>query len=244
MKKKIAIYGDIHGNLEAFKAVLSKLKGEKIDYTLITGDIVGYYPHPTECIDLIRNLKTYTAISGNHDRTVTLKKADWNKRIHWFNDVAQEALTHCRTKLHLPKNKEYLEWLSVLPVKKTLELEGWKIYLCHGSPNDLDEYVYKSEAKERSKKWFEKFGDIILLGHTHLPFSIRTKQGNLVINPGSVGQPRDGDNRAAYSILTLNPSGKPQIKNYRVKYNIEKTNSYVKAERLPLSLGTRLYKGL
>lgn len=182
---KIGLIADIHANRPALKAVLRELQG--VDRIWCAGDITGYYPDPDGVISALQEHQV-EAIKGNHD---------------WYLEnppPAPNALLRQSINLTLsrikPENRRLLQDLSL---EKTWELDGLRINMYHGSPWDnLEEYIYPDYNH------FDRFAaldaDIIILGHTHYPM-LREIQGRIVINPGSCGQPRDGDTRAAFAIL-------------------------------------------
>ena len=185
---KLAIISDIHANLEAFDAVLKEIKNRKIRKIFCLGDIVDYGANSNECVDLIRKNKIPT-IMGNHDLTAVTFE-----RIEWFNELAQISVK-ITNKLLTEKNKKFL-----LNLPKIIKHEN--MFLAHGSPRDyLYEYVYP-DTPGFIFKYFLKITkkQIIAFGHTHIPFIKKVGKG-LIINAGSVGQPRDGNNKACFCIL-------------------------------------------
>ncbi len=226
---KIGVISDIHANLEALNVVLEKLKD--IDIILCVGDIVGYGPNPNECIDLVKKRCKYV-ILGNHDHCVLhLKTASW------FNPVAEKAIKWTEKVL----DKDRKKYLESLESQLKIEIDGLKINMYHGSPDDpLYQYVYlNSLTKDKFEKWLISC-DILILGHNHIPYTYKSDQG-LAINPGAVGQPRDGNPYASYSIIDTK---KRDAKNYRVKYKIDKIANEIKEKNLPNFLAMRLYQGI
>jgi diadenosine tetraphosphatase ApaH/serine/threonine PP2A family protein phosphatase len=239
------ILSDIHSNLEAFETVLDD--AGPTDQVWCLGDVVGYGPDPNACVELLRSLP-HLCIAGNHD-WATLGKLD----LRDFNPDAREANLWNRQQL-TPDNLAYLEDLP-----QTL-IQG-KFTLFHGSPrHPIWEYIiYASTAQIN----FAHFGTpFCFVGHTHTPVIFRLSLDEdaatcepllpslngslllgperLIINPGSVGQPRDGDPRASYAILddeTLT------IEYHRVAYPIEKTQAKMMEHNLPLRLVLRLGYG-
>jgi len=228
MMTKIAIISDIHSNFEAFKNVLKKIKKLGIKKIYCCGDIVGYGAEPNECVELIRKDKIIS-IMGNHDiGCVNLQDKElfnqWGRAaIEWSNKILNE------------ENKGFL-----FNLPKTLEAEG--VYFVHGSPRDyLWEYVYPDDSAWSFREFFNKIGkDVLVMGHTHVPF-IRDFKGKLAINPGSVGQPRDGNAKASFCILDT-VKKKAEIK--RIKYDVKKTADKIKKAGLPEFLAERLFKGI
>ena len=239
------VVSDIHSNLEAFQAVLDD--AGPVDEVWCLGDVVGYGPDPNGCVDLLRSL-LHRCIAGNHD-WATLGKLD----LRDFNPDAREANLWNRQQL-TPDNLAYLDALP-----ETLE-EG-QFYLVHGSPRyPIWEYIiYPSTAEVN----FEHMPTLYcFVGHTHSPvvFRLRDEEGTrecetivptpgiplelgsepLIINPGSVGQPRDGDPRASYLILDTQER---TIEHRRVAYPVEVTQAKMMEHDIPLRLVLRLGYG-
>lgn len=201
---KIAIISDIHGNYAAFEAVWKRIK----DFPLIlnAGDLTGYYPDINLVINQLKEKKVKN-ILGNHDRYLVEK--------HLPTDINPAITAPFEDNLN-KITSENLAFLKKLPPNKTFKLDGLKIGLYHGSPFDPDEYIFPDEPLMRFKNL--NF-DLLILGHTHWPM-IKKVGKMMVVNPGSVGQPRDYDPRASYAILDTK-SKKIEIK--RLKYNTEET---------------------
>ena len=220
----LAIISDIHGNLPALKVVLERI--EDADIILCAGDLVGYNPWPNEVIWEIRKRKI-PCIRGNHDRAVIY---DSYSR---FNSYAATAASWTRNKL----TKENMEYLYSLKDHLILDIEGKRIAVHHGAPFDEDLYIYPDEATEELLEYDN--ADLLILGHTHVPF-VNVFERGVIINPGSVGQPRDGDPRASYALVDLK-NKKYEIK--RVEYPIDEVYNKIIEEGLPAFLGERLYIG-
>ncbi|MGD0802626.1 MAG: metallophosphoesterase family protein [Candidatus Bathyarchaeia archaeon] len=225
---KILVVSDIHSNLVALEAVLED--AGHWDAAISAGDIVGYGPNPEECIDRLY-FKGFRCVLGNHDNAVATIETDW------FNDDAQDAIKINRSKLTLAS----LRWLGRLPIELKLELDGYKISVYHGSPTEpLTSYIYPDSAKTQAENLLSLTGsDILILGHTHVPYMIEN-DSHLMLNPGSVGQPRDGDPRASYILLETEPL---RVEHRRVEYNIDVTAEAIDALGLPHKFATRLYWG-
>lgn len=246
---RFLILSDVHANLTALEAALVEAKG-KWDKTICLGDVVGYGPDPNEVIDRIRALDAVT-IRGNHDKVGSgLTSADD------FNPVARAAAMWTREHLR-PENRSYLENLPLGPVS----VNGFSIV--HGALHDEDEYVVgPAQALE---SLLEAPSPVTFFGHTHLQggFSLgpdnkltslrlrpedgdrfttlELKQGtNYLLNPGSVGQPRDGDSRAAFAIAD---SDAGQVQFWRVPYKVESVQQRMEKAGLPEPLILRLSFG-
>jgi putative phosphoesterase len=200
---KILILADVHANWQALSAIQ-----EPFDVCLFLGDAVEYGADPIPCIDWIRKHAKY-AIRGNHDHSVVQRVPPPSGS--GFRRLAA-ATRQQHWKVLTPSHFKYL---SRLPVTQFVELDGRSFYLVHATPRDpMDEYLANDpEAWKQRLKGID--ADFVCVGHTHLPLHLDLGRWQL-LNPGSVGQPRDGDQRAAYAVID---NGKIEFR--RVEYDIE-----------------------
>lgn len=239
---RILVISDIHGNLTALDAVLAD--AGDVDSVWCLGDLVGYGPDPDECVTRIRNLPNLVCLLGNHDAAV-LGKLDQEA----FNREAIISVVWTREKLS-QTNQDFLQSLNT-----RLEING--VTLSHGSPrNPIWEYLLDLNTVLTNFSFFRT--KICLVGHTHIPI-LYTHNGNgtvdwsvpqpgfpltitgrAILNPGSVGQPRDRDPRAAYAIFTLEEN---KWEARRVLYDVATVQQRIKAAGLPLRHATRLIDG-
>jgi predicted phosphodiesterase len=242
------IISDIHSNLTALETVLASAKG-KWEQAVCLGDLVGYGPDPNEVIDCVRSLGAIT-IRGNHDKAVA-----GVDDIEDFNPIARAAALWSRQQLR-PENREFLEQLPTGP--KTVD--GFSI--AHGSVYDEDEYVYAPELALDALK--ESPTPLTFFGHTHLQggFALRGEDvqvlhtappagresttmtldpgASYLLNPGSVGQPRDGNARAGFAIADLD---RRTVEFWRIPYDIERVQNRMAQAGLPEPLILRLSFG-
>ncbi|MFN6992011.1 MAG: metallophosphoesterase family protein [Fervidobacterium sp.] len=204
------------------------------------GDLVGYGPNPNEVIEIIRN-KGITTVTGNYDDAVGYEKSSCGcsyspGRETQVGDESLDWTIHVTTK----ENKEFLR---NLPNKLSIEIEGIKILLVHGSPlNYLLEYVKPSTSSERLKIITQQLSeDIVINGHTHLMMA-RHINGKTVLNPGSVGRTKDCKPGATYLILNLD-NGTFWYEFVHVNYNIKAVVEKIVEAGLPIELGTVLALG-
>ena len=225
---RLLIISDVHANLPALDAILSK---ERFDKILCAGDVVDYGPHPNEVIEALRSLNTI-CVMGDHEYAVLTGRMDF------FNPYAAWCVEWTR-KVLKDSNKE---WLRTLRTSERLLIDGKTLAVYHGSPFDpLWEYVFPGVPKDYLKTIIrETRADVVILGHTHIPMIFEWR-GKFIINPGSVGQPRDGDPRASYVLLDTK---KMEIKIRRVEYDIDRTVEDMRREKFPEFLWRRLYEGL
>jgi putative phosphoesterase len=217
---RVGLVSDIHSNRVAFEAVLDDMP--TVDALVCAGDVVGYNPWPAECVEAVRE-RSIPTVMGNHDRAVAEGTA------FRFNAMARAGVEHGRAEL----DDDQLEWLSALPDERTV-LDG-QVKLVHGHPDDPDRYTYPDEFSAAMLEGEE----LLVLGHTHVQGHERFEEG-IVCNPGSVGQPRDGDPRAAYAIADLEEG---EIEERRVEYDIDAVAEAVDRAGLPERIGQRLYAG-
>jgi len=202
------------------------------DALLCLGDLVGYGAQPNEVVSEIMSLKPDAVIMGNHDYAVSTGDTSG------FVQHAVEAVRWTRREI----SDVNLRYISALRSKELFTAGDVKIALVHGSPRDpLNEYVYPGIADFILKGLVgESGGSVLLLGHTHIPFNQRF-DSELIGNPGSVGQPRDGDPRASYGILEI--SGDIKLQVHRVDYDIDAAATKIAVRGLPRLLADRLYVG-
>jgi predicted phosphodiesterase len=245
-----AIVSDIHANLEALRAALEEIDRLGVDVVLCLGDLVGYNADPDDCLREVLARAGLT-VRGNHDRAVAgLMDLDW------FNDTARRAVLWTRTRIEAAT----LERLRHLPQGPVSTGEG--ILLCHGAPFDEDAYVLDPGSVEESYRCLDTrypSTRFCLLGHTHLPMvmvrrkgrskAIASTEGETVeispgsvclINPGSVGQPRDGNSSASFGILDTK---RLVYRNLRVAYDVREAQRKVTRAGLPAELAQRLAGG-
>lgn len=190
---RVGLISDIHGNSRALNAVLPRLLGE-VDQILFLGDLCGYYPFVEKCVALWDEGRI-VGVRGNHDQILldclengTQPSTDYQAR---YGSALLRTLQNLSSKS--------LSLLQSLPVARTLTLRGVVLALYHGAPWDpMEGRVYPDD--DNWDRFSDVPGDVILLGHTHYPL-IRRHRDKLIINPGSVGQPRDRPGRASFAIL-------------------------------------------
>ncbi len=191
---RVALLGDIHGNSFALAAVLGAARAAGVEKLLITGDFVGYYFWPRAVLDMLRDWDV-EAVRGNHEdmliyalaAPVSLEKigAAYGSGL----STAIETLTPTQ-----------IDWLCQLPHPRSFEFDGRSLLLCHGSPWDVDQYVYPDAKSDLLQRCAESAYDWVVMGHTHYPMVERVGEV-LLVNPGSVGQPRNRIPAAHWALL-------------------------------------------
>lgn len=229
---RIAVISDIHSNLVAFETVIANLPEH--DQLFCLGDMVGYGPQPNEVLERLRALHPTVVLLGNHDYAVATGDSTG------FSPHAAVAVQWTRRHMK-QENSSYL--LDLRP-SAILEVEGVPLGLFHGSPRDpLTEYIFPGIPEPVAKMMIQKAGvKVVLLGHTHMPM-LYPFEGKMLGNPGSVGQPRDGDPRASFAMLTIS-EGKMSFDIKRVEYEIDSVADNIKSAGLPEFLAERLYVGM
>jgi predicted phosphodiesterase len=225
---RFAVLSDVHSNLEALEAVLGEVRGMEV-YCL--GDMVGYGASPDGVVKILAE-RGAKCVLGNHDYAVLTGD------VSMFNPKAAIAARWTGRKL-APESAEFLKGL---PRELVTTIGRTRAYFTHGSPDDtLWEYVDPRSHGDLFGHYLgKKDARMIGLGHTHVPYVWRGREG-VVFNPGSVGQPRDGDRRASYAEVEVGKEVKVDVK--RVEYDFEKAASKIRAAGLPEVFAERLYSG-
>ena len=193
---KLAVISDIHGNHFGLRAVLKRIKSFKINKVLILGDFVGYYYWPEKVINMLSKFDC-SAVAGNHE--FLLKKSMEDKNfLHQVNVKYGNGIEQAIKKL----SKKEIEWLTNLPENKIIHIEKETFFLCHGSPWNNNEYVYPNKFCKFKHRYSDYPYRWILQGHTHYPM-IKKNEDSIIINPGSVGQPRDGSGKAQWAMIDI-----------------------------------------
>lgn len=242
---RYAVLSDIHGNLPALEAVLDRLRRDAVQRIICLGDIVGYGASPNECCDRLRDYDLI-AVQGNHDRAAVEPGEE-----RWFTPAARECILWTREQL-TRRNQVFLRSLPTQAMTP-------EAHLCHGSLFDPD--YYTTNPFEAAASLERMTLDICFLGHTHyaewfaqagesrLPVQhtavmgavIRLEAGRrYLVNPGSVGQPRDGNSKASYAVWDTEAR---TVEIHRVPYNIAAAQDLMEAADLPWSMSARLSYG-
>lgn len=239
---KYAIISDIHANLEALEIALAEIEKHNVDAIICLGDVVGYNANPNECCDRLRELEIPT-ILGNHDAVACGLEEPWG-----FNSVALNAAMWTREHL----TEENIEWLRSLP-----DVQKFDGFLAvHGSPTNRNSYLFTWEDIVPHVNYVkEQNCSLCFFGHTHSPgifsadgvytvgddFKFALGNGKVFfVNPGSVGQPRDGDPRASFGIIDTDTN---EYQLVRISYPIKQAADRINDEGLPAVLAERLFLG-
>ncbi len=241
------VISDLHSNAEALRAVINRMRRKKFHRVICLGDFAGYGAQPNQVLDTMRNWKARKLyIRGNHDRVVA-----GHEDAEQFNHAAKTAALWTRDHLSAP-NRRFLEKLPLGPITDK------DVLLCHGAPHNEDEYVFHDA---HALQIFESTeARVILFGHTHLPVifvmdrwhrvyggvvtgetTFRLDPGlRYLINPGSVGQPRDRNPAASFALFDAD---KMSVQFFRAAYDVAKTQASILKAGLPAILAQRLEYG-
>lgn len=224
---RILVLADIHANWSALSAIR-----EPHDACLVLGDLVEYGAEPIECIEWVRQHAT-AVIRGNHDHSVA-------QRVPPPSGSGLRGLAGATRQQHWRVlSASHLKFLSRLPVSLSLELDHRRFHLVHATPRDpMDEYL-AIDPETWKNRLVGIEADFVCVGHTHLQFQLDLGRSQL-LNPGSVGQPRDGDPRAGFAIVDTTAR---ELTIYRVEYPIAKAQARILEEGLPDVLAQRLALG-
>ncbi|NTW67234.1 MAG: YfcE family phosphodiesterase [Nitrospirae bacterium] len=237
---KIAVFGDIHGNIDALSAAYQEAAGRKVEAMYHLGDLGGYAPFVNEVVEFLA-AHGIEGVQGNYDEAVA------NNREHCgckYEDPVQaemSELSFAWTKGHASQHSR--EFMQGLPPERTFLAEGKRVTLFHAAPHKNNIYWYE----DRPEKFFREMAgkadaDILVYGHTHKPYK-KELGGKTFVNAGSVGKPKDGDSRACLTVLEITPDT-VSVDFIRVPYDVEKTAAAIASSGLPPYFAETLRKGM
>jgi diadenosine tetraphosphatase ApaH/serine/threonine PP2A family protein phosphatase len=246
---RYGIFSDTHANIEALDAVFEAYESERVDRFACLGDTVGYGASPNECCDKIRKKAAFT-ILGNHDAAVA-GRMDYS----YYYDAARNALDIHANQL----TEANMRWLKELPYEVREPSDHGDIAFCHGSPVNLEEfeYIFSTEQAARCLEIWDRLGTITFIGHSHLckafaltqsdvyevvasKFEIRPEH-KYIVSVGSVGQPRDYDPRASYTVFD---TAEKTFEFRRVGYDIDAAAQKILSSQLERNFANRLFLGV
>lgn len=236
---KITVLSDIHGNLEALKAILQHADTQgAAEWILNLGDSTGYGPEPDAVIQMLYKIKAINLL-GDYDKKVLRKKhrkTGWSKVKNLDKRLMFDWTYHALSK----RSRKLLKFY---PEQKTIEVGSLKIFMTHTSPGAKGGYLEPETSQASLKKIAENIkADVILCGHSHRSF-VRWVDDVLFINPGSVGRPDDGDPRGSYGILEIH-DGKPGAELFRIQYDLKSAVQEIRQAGLPEVFAQVLQQGL
>lgn len=235
------IFGDIHGNIPALRAVFDDMDERNLGHDrYCLGDLVGYGTSPNEVVSFVRE-RDIPTIMGNYDEGVgndsddcgcayetEIEERRGERSIAWTNDAITEG------------NRAYLR---TLPAQLEIDVGEFTVALVHGSPRRVNEYLYDDRPDASFERLVDMVdADVMVCGHTHLPYHKVLPSGRHVVNAGSVGKPKDGDPRAGYVVLST-AAGELEVEFHRVDYDVEQAASAIETSDMPSEYATMLREG-
>lgn len=219
LPNQVTIFGDIHANLPALEAVFRDIQTRNLNNLYCLGDLVGYGTFPNEVVELIRN-RGIPTLMGNYDQGVGNDSDDCGCAYKTDVDRKRGELSIAWSNAHTTEENKV--FLRSLPASIPIQLGDLQVLLVHGSPRKVNEYMFE----DRPDDYFERIldtaqVDVLVCGHTHLPYHKVLPSGRHVVNAGSVGKPKDHDARACYVELTANGRDL-KVDFIRVPYEVER----------------------
>jgi len=234
----LAAFSDIHGNKHALEKVLMDIRQHAPDQVVCLGDLVGYGAFPNEVIETMRAAGIPT-VTGNYDDGVGFDREECGCAYTTPEDIARGDQSLKWTQAQVtPENSA---WLRSLPRELRFTFGRWRVLCVHGSPRRLNEYLFEDRPERSLERMFADLeADVILCGHTHLPYHRRIGSAHL-INVGSAGKPRGGDPRACYALVQLDDEVITTFP--RVQYDVEAAAGAIEATDLPHEFAALLRTG-
>jgi putative phosphoesterase len=226
----LAAFSDVHANKHALDAVLEDIRRRNPDRVICLGDLVGYGAFPNDVIETIRAANIPT-LAGNYDDGVGFDREECGCAYTDAGDKERgDRSLRWTQRVVTPENKA---WLRALPRELRFDIAGRRVLCVHGSPRRMNEYLYEDRPERSLLRMFESTGaDVILCGHTHLPYHRRVGAIHL-INVGTAGKPKDGDTRADYALVELGDEVRASFP--RVEYDVEAAARAVEPTLSPAS---------
>jgi len=236
---KVAVLGDIHGNMEALQAAYAAARAAGAEKMYHLGDLGGYAPFVNDVVAFLTE-QGIDGAQGNYDEAVANDQEHCGCKAE---EPLQEEMAHrsfAWTKTHVsPASKAYLKGL---PGELTITVEGKKVRLFHATPKKNNLYWYEDRPEQFFREMAGKIdADVLIYGHTHKPYW-KEFEGKIFINAGSVGKPKDGDPRACVALIEITDR-KVSVEFLRVAYDVEKTAQAIVANGLPVYFAERLKEG-
>jgi putative phosphoesterase len=236
----LTIFSDIHANLPALEAVIADMDQRGLENRYCLGDLVGYGTFPNKVVAVIRDLKIPT-IMGNYDQGVGISSNDCG--CAYKDEVAKALGQRSIAWTNENTTTENKTFLRQLPSQLSLLLGDLRVALVHGSPRRVNEYLYEDRPDSSLERLLDLVeADVLVCGHTHIPYHRILPSGRQVINAGSVGKPKDGDPRAGY--LVLEGEGRDlKVQFIRVLYDVEAAARAIEASDMPDEYARMLLHG-
>ena len=238
--QSITILGDIHANLPALEAVLADIEVRELSPLYCLGDLVGYGTFPNEVIETIR-ARNIPTLMGNYDQGVGNSSDDCG--CAYTSKVAEELGKRSIAWSNQNTTDENKLYLRQLTDQIPLELDGLRVQLVHGSPRKINEYLFENRPDASLERLLDMTqANVLVCGHTHIPYHRILPSGRHVVNAGSVGKPKDGNSQACYAVLEVN-NGNLVVNFKRVPYDVERAAQAIEASDMPNEYAEMLRKG-
>ena len=238
--QSITIFGDIHANLPALEAVLADIEARDLSPLYCLGDLVGYGTFPNEVIEAIRQ-RNIPTLMGNYDQGVGNSSDDCG--CAYTSKVAEELGKRSIAWSNQNTTEENKLYLRQLTGQIPLELDGLRVQLVHGSPRKINEYLFENRPDASLERLLDMTqANVLVCGHTHIPYHRILPSGRHVVNAGSVGKPKDGNPQACYVVLEVNDRDLT-VTFRRVPYDIERSAQAIEASDMPNEYAEMLRTG-
>jgi predicted phosphodiesterase len=238
--QSVTIFGDIHGNLPALEAVLADMEARNLSPLYCLGDLVGYGTFPNEVTQIIRE-RNIPTLMGNYDQGVGNSSDDCGCA---YTSPVAEALgkrSIAWTNQHTTDDNKL--FLRELPAQFPLELGDLHVRLVHGSPRKINEYLFAERPDNTMERLLDMAeAEVLVCGHTHIPYHRILPSGRHVVNAGSVGKPKDGNPQACYVVLEA-VSRDLSVTFNRISYDVERTARAIEASEMPHEYAEMLRTG-
>ncbi len=237
---QVTIFGDIHGNLPALEAVLADIDANSLSPLYCLGDLVGYGTFPNEVIRTIRE-RNIPTLMGNYDQGVGNNSDDCG--CAYTSKVAEELGKRSIAWSNQNTTDENKLFLRQLTGQISIELDGVRLQLVHGSPRKINEYLFENRPDASLERLLDMVqADVLVCGHTHIPYHRILPSGRHVVNAGSVGKPKDGNPQACYVVVEAN-NRDLLVTFRRVPYDIERTARAIEGTEMPNEYAEMLRTG-
>lgn len=237
---QVTIFGDIHGNLPALEAVLADIDANSLSPLYCLGDLVGYGTFPNEVIRTIRE-RNIPTLMGNYDQGVGNNSDDCG--CAYTTKVAEELGKRSIAWSNQNTTDENKLFLRQLTGQIPIELDGLRLQLVHGSPRKINEYLFENRPDASLERLLDMVqADVLVCGHTHIPYHRILPSGRHVVNAGSVGKPKDGNPQACYVVVEAN-NRDLLVTFRRVPYDIERTARAIEGTEMPNEYAEMLRTG-
>jgi len=237
---RVTIFGDIHANLPALEAVLADIESHDNTPLYCLGDLVGYGTFPNEVTATIRE-RNIPTLMGNYDQGVGNDSDDCG--CAYTSPVAEALGKRSIAWTNQNTSADNKRYLRQLPAHIPLQLDSMRVLLVHGSPRKINEYLFEDRPDATLERLLDiAEADVLVCGHTHIPYHRILPSGCHVVNAGSVGKPKDGNPQAGYVVLeSLNNNFSVTFR--RVPYDVERTAQAIEASAMPHEYAQMLRTG-